>query len=66
MVIKVYEAASLEAEITHLLKLKAPIKLKYSLTQLLLKTQAELAPARQLLTSLFQEHGQLGGEDGRT
>lgn len=55
--LKVYEAINLEAEADYLLKLKAPIKLKFELTELLLKIQSALTAARQILTELFKEHG---------
>ncbi|MBK0380930.1 hypothetical protein [Mucilaginibacter segetis] len=59
IILKVYEAINLEAEILDILKLKAPIKLKFTLTDLLLKTQYSLAAAKQLLSALFEKYGEI-------
>lgn len=51
------EGIQLEAEILAILPLKAPIRLKYALTSLLLSVQARTAAGRKLAEQLFKEHG---------
>lgn len=52
-----HEALALESEIQALLTLRAPIRLKYELTTLLLKLQARTKAGTECIQGLFKEFG---------
>ena len=51
------DAVQLESEIQALVSIKAPIKLKYDLTVIGLKLKAYTKAGREMIESLYKEHG---------
>jgi hypothetical protein len=51
------EGMQLEAELQAILALKAPVRLKYELTNTALKIQACMAAGRKLTEALFKDYG---------